>query len=181
MSVASSASVLYYSDTVTYADNTTEKVDIVSMPCPIFEQGEKLVMQRGAGICTVKSTPEREKACMTFLKWLTDAQTNVDFVTKLGYMPVKQEAFDICLPETIDNLENPMYVSLYQAFMETQDSYTFYTAPQMENYLSLETKFEESIRHELRMGRNIYLDAPAQAVKELSEQILDAFKADFQE
>ena len=138
-------------------------------------------MQRGAGICTVKSTPEREKACMTFLKWLTDAQTNVDFVTKLGYMPVKQEAFDTCLQETIGNLENPMYVSLYQAFMETQDSYTFYTAPQMENYLSLETKFEESIRQELRMGRNTYLDAPAQSVKELSERILDAFKADFQE
>lgn len=181
VSVASSASVLYYSDTVTYADNTTEKVDIVSMPCPIFEQGKKLVMQRGAGICTVKSTPEREKACMTFLKWLTDAQTNVDFVTKLGYMPVKREAFDACLPETIDHLENPMYVSLYQAFMETQDSYTFYTAPQMVTYLSLETKFEESIRRELRMGRNMYLDAPTQSVKELSERILDAFKADFQE
>ena len=68
VSVASSASVLYYSDTVTYADNTTEKVNIISMPCPVFENGEKLVMQRGAGICTVKSTPEREKACMTCLK-----------------------------------------------------------------------------------------------------------------
>ena len=60
VSVASSASVLYYSDTVTYADNTTEKVNMISMPCPVFENGEKLVMQRGAGICTVKSTPERE-------------------------------------------------------------------------------------------------------------------------
>lgn len=101
--------------------------------------------------------------------------------TKLGYMPVKREAFDACLPETIDNLENPMYVSLYQAFMETQDSYTFYTAPQMENYLSLETKFEESIRRELRMGRNMYLDAPTQSIDELSKQTLNALKADFQE
>ena len=32
VSVASSASVLYYSDEVTYADNTSEKVEIVSMP-----------------------------------------------------------------------------------------------------------------------------------------------------
>ena len=39
VSVASSASVLYYSDTVTYADNTTEKVNIISMPCPVFENG----------------------------------------------------------------------------------------------------------------------------------------------
>lgn len=62
-SVASSASVLYYSDVVTDENNRTEKVEIISLPCPIFEGGEKLVMQRGTGICTVKSTPEREKAC----------------------------------------------------------------------------------------------------------------------
>ena len=38
------------------------------MPCPVFARGETMVMQRGAGICTVKSTPEKEKACITFLK-----------------------------------------------------------------------------------------------------------------
>ena len=69
-----------------------EQVEIVSLPCPIFEDGEKLVMQRGVGVCTVKSTPEREKACMTFLKWLTEPERNVDFVTILGYMPVTKEA-----------------------------------------------------------------------------------------
>ena len=84
-----------------------------------------MVMQRGAGICTVKSTPEKEKACITFLKWLTEAQKNVEFVTSLGYMPVKQEAFDVCLPEAIEKLSDPMYVSLYQAFLKTQENYTF--------------------------------------------------------
>lgn len=71
VSVASSASVLYYSDTVTYPDNTSEQVSITSMPYLVFDGGEKLVMQRGVGMCTTKSTPEREKACITFLKWLT--------------------------------------------------------------------------------------------------------------
>ena len=45
-------------------------------------------MQRGVGMCTVKSTPEREQACITFLKWLTEPACNVEFVTSLGYMPV---------------------------------------------------------------------------------------------
>ena len=103
---------------VTYADNTSEKVEIVSMPCPVFARGETMVMQRGAGICTVKSTPEKEKACITFLKWLTEAQKNVEFVTSLGYMPVKQEAFDIYLPETIEKLSDPMYVSLVSGFFK---------------------------------------------------------------
>ena len=88
VSVASSASVLYYSDTVTYPDNTSEQVSITSMPYPVFDGGEKLVMQRGVGMCTTKSTPEREKACITFLKWLTSPERNVEFVTSLGYRPV---------------------------------------------------------------------------------------------
>lgn len=180
VSVASSASVLYYSDTVTYADNTTEKVNIISMPCPVFENGENLVMQRGAGICTVKSTPEREKACMTFLKWLTDAERNVEFVTQLGYMPVKQESFEKYLPDAIKQLQDPMYQSLYQAFLQTQEQYTFYTAPQYDDYLELETRFEDQIRQKLQIARRSYLELPEQSTVELVRATLESFMWDYQ-
>ena len=180
VSVASSASVLYYSDTVTYADNTTEKVNIISMPCPVFENGEKLVMQRGAGICTVKSTPEREKACMTFLKWLTDPKRNVEFVTQLGYMPVKQESFEKYLPDAIEQLQDPMYQSLYQAFLQTREQYTFYTAPQYDDYLELETRFENQIRQKLQIARNSYLELPEQSIAELIKTTLESFMRDYQ-
>ena len=174
--MASSASVLYYSDKVTYADSTSEKVEIVSMPCPVFARGETMVMQRGAGICTVKSTPEKEKACITFLKWLTEAQKNVEFVTSLGYMPVKQEAFDVYLPEAIEKLSDPMYVSLYQAFLKTQENYTFYTAPKLDSYLDLETKFEELIRQTLSVKRLEWQEHPEDMDKLVSETLED-FKA----
>ena len=180
VSVASSASVLYYSDTVTYADNTTEKVNIISMTCPVFENGENLVMQRGAGICTVKSTPEREKACMTFLKWLTDSKRNVEFVTQLGYMPVKQEAFEKYLPDAIEQLQDPMYQSLYQAFLQTQEQYTFYTAPKYEDYLELETRFEDQIRQKLQIARRSYVELPEQSMMELVRATLESFMRDYQ-
>ena len=153
VSVASSASVLYYADTVTYPDNTSEPVEIISLPCPTFAGGEKLVMQRGAGICTVRSTPERERACMTFLKWLTAPKRNVDFVTRLGYMPVTQTAFANELPNAVRTLDDPMYISLYQAYLDTQSGYTFYTPPQRRDYLELETRFEEQVRLQLTAGR----------------------------
>lgn len=41
VSVASSASVLYYSDEVTYADNTSEKIEIVSMHVPYFPKEKR--------------------------------------------------------------------------------------------------------------------------------------------
>ena len=107
VSVASSASSLYYSDVVTYPDNTSEEITIISRPCPVFEAGENLVMQRGVGFCTVRSTPEREQAAVTFLKWLTEPERNVEFVTRAGYMPVTREAFENELPKPLRDWRAP--------------------------------------------------------------------------
>ena len=179
VSVASSASVLYYSNVVTYPDNSTEQVEIISLPCPTFEGGEKLVMQRGAGLCTVKSTPEREKACMTFLKWLTEPKRNVDFVTALGYMPVTKEGFDKYLPDAIKTLSDPMYVSLYEAFLRTRQDYTFYTPPQREDYLDLETRFEKAARLRLTAGRAQYLEQDEDALDTLVRSTMEDFEKNY--
>lgn len=164
VSVASSASVLYYEDIVTYSDNRSEPIEMIAMPVPTFEGGEKLVMQRGAGFCTVKSTPEREQAAVTFLKWLTEPKKNVEFVTSVGYMPVTKAAFEY-LPDTVDQLENPKYRSLYQAFIKTQEEYRFYTAPQKDSYLSKEQSFETDIRA-------IFRDAVTEYQRGVSEEKL---------
>ena len=178
VSVASSASVLYYSDTVTYPDNTSEQVEIASMPYPVFEGGEKLVMQRGVGMCTKKSTPEREGACITFLKWLTEPERNVEFVTALGYMPVTRESFEAYLPAAVENLTDPMYISLYKTYLQTREDYTFYYAPQMENYLDLETRFENLSRLKLMAGRAQFQEGSGTA-EELVWDTLDSFKLDY--
>ena len=179
VSVASSASVLYYSDVVTYPDNTTERVEIVSLPCPTFREGEKLVMQRGAGICTVKSTPERERACAAFLQWLTEPERNVDFVTGLGYMPVTRQGFDEYLPAAVAELTDPMYVSLYQAFLKTRQDYTFYTPPQRADYLDLETRFEKLARLKLTAGRAQYLEQGPESLEDLIQSTREGLRASF--
>ena len=154
---------------MTYSDNTSEEIEYIVRPCPVFEDGDKLVMQRGAGICTVRSTPEREKAAMVFLKWLTAPEQNVELVTRLGYMPVTQEAFDTYLPQAIEELEDPKYQELYRAFLQTQEEYTFYTSPQRDDYLAIETSLEEQVRLLLSAAAKNYqagddLKAAAQAV-----------------
>lgn len=176
VSVASSASILYYSDVVTYPDNTSEDITIISRPCPVFENGEKLVMQRGAGFCTVRSTPERERAAVTFLKWLTEPERNVEFVTRAGYMPVTQVAFENELPKAIEGLESAKYASLYQAYLDTQANYEFYVPPQLETYLSLETTLEDQVRTQLALGRQDYLDAGEIGLEQISADRLQTFR-----
>ena len=176
VSVASSASILYYSDVVTYSDNTSEEITIVSRPCPVFENGEKLVMQRGAGFCTVRSTPEREQAAVTFLKWLTEPEHNVEFVTRTGYMPVTRSAFENELPKAIEELESAKYVSLYQAYLDTQKNYEFYVPPQLQSYLSLETTLEDNVRAQFALGRQDYLNGGEAKLAQISTERLKTFQ-----
>lgn len=180
VSVASSASVLYYSDVVTYPDNTSEQVEIIALPCPIFEGGENLVMQRGVGMCAVRSTPERERACMTFLKWLNDPQRNVALTTAMGYMPVTKQGFDEYLPQAVETLENPLYASLYEAFLQTRQDYRFYVPPQREDYLDLETRFEKLTRLKLTAGQTQLQEQGADAMDTLTQSTLEAFKESYE-
>ena len=174
--MASSASVLYFSNEVIHSDNTTEQVELIVLPCPVFENGSRTVMQRGAGMCTVKSEPEREEAAITFLKWLTEPQCNTQFVVETGYMPVVQEAFDEYLPQSIEGLTEQKYVELYRAYVDTQAEYDFYTAPQLETYLDTETAFEEDIRRQLLSGRNAYLEAGGEDPQLLERLVTESFE-----
>ena len=134
-------------------------------------------MQRGAGFCVTKSVPEKEKAAAKFLKWLTEPENNVEFVTKTGYMPVTKDAFAL-LPEFVKKLESSKYRSLYEAIDKTQAEYRFYTAPQLPNYLDLEMRFEKNVRLELSRARQEYLNKldKLSSGKELSDKEKQAEK-----
>lgn len=180
VSVASSASVLYFSDQVTYADNTSENVELLVQPCPVFREGSRTVMQRGAGMCTVRSTPEREQAAVTFLKWLTEPACNARFAVSAGYMPTTQEAFDVYLPQEIQSLTDPKYTALYDAYAKTQPAYEFYVPPQLESYQDLEASFEKNIRLCMLDAREAYLQAGGND-QALLEQLVQESLVQFQQ
>ena len=175
-SVGSSASVLYYTNEVIRADNTSEIVEFDIMPVPTFAGGEKMVMQRGAGICTVKSTPEKEQAAIRFLKWLTDPERNSQFAVSTGYMPVVQEAYDSYLPQCIEKLTAQRYVELYRAYIETQRDYLFYKAPQTDSYLQLEDAFESNVRKHLSAARNSFIESGDESGAALDRLIADSYE-----
>ena len=91
----------------------------------------------------------------TFVKWLTSPEVNVRFVTSVGYMPVTERGFEL-LPNEIEKLESPKYKSLYNAYIQTQKDYEFYSAPKFDSYLDLETAFEKEVRRLLRKAAMEY-------------------------
>lgn len=56
--LGSTASILYYNDTVTYPDNTSEPMNLQILPPPTAKGKPLLVTQAGVGLCAYKTTEQ---------------------------------------------------------------------------------------------------------------------------
>ena len=120
--ISSSAAVLYYNDTVTYPDNRSEPMDLKVLALPINKSGNKVDTLAGTGLCAYKTTDEKAKAAAIFAKWITESGRNLDFVTKTGYMPVRNEAFNKVLDMEFENHD---YKELYHSLSKMEKDYSF--------------------------------------------------------
>ena len=126
----STSSANYFPDEIETADGT-KTIDYITLPAPVFEGGEAYAVQQGAGMVVTKSTPEREYAAVTFLKWFTNEENNLLFGCTSGYMPVKKSAFSVqMLDQTIAdnglNVPGKTYEALTSCFDTVQNT-TLYT------------------------------------------------------
>lgn len=90
--VGSTSGSAYFPNEVNVSDTESYPIESLVMAAPCFENGEKVAVQQGAGMVVTKSDEKTEYGAVTFLKWFTDAQRNLDFSIFSGYLPVKKEA-----------------------------------------------------------------------------------------
>ncbi len=91
--IGSTSSAVYFPSEVT-EDGGKRSIEAEVLPLPVFENGSRVCVQQGAGMAVTKSSPEKEAAAATFLKWFTENENNIVFSAKSGYLPVKKEAND---------------------------------------------------------------------------------------
>lgn len=96
--VGSSASASYFPKQVETGKDNAYPITCHAMPYPYYEGGSKVAVQQGAGMAVTKSDTLRETAAVTFLKWFTAPEQNIDFAITTGYMPVQNASLD---PNTI--------------------------------------------------------------------------------
>lgn len=91
--VGSSSGAMYFPS---WIEDDGKQVPINSniLPYPTFEGSEPLTIRQGAGMCVSKSTEEKERAAVTFLKWFTSKENNLRFVGDSGYLPVVKSAYE---------------------------------------------------------------------------------------
>ncbi len=129
--LGSTASILYYNDTVTYPDNTSEPIALQILPPPTADGADLLVTQAGVGLCAYKTTEQKAEAAEVFARWLTDAERNLDFCVETGYMPVNKAAFDKISEY---DFKSDAYKNLYSAIARVNATATAVREPSFTGY-----------------------------------------------
>lgn len=157
-STGSTAGVAFFSPVVTYADNTSEPAELVILPYPVFAGGEKVAIQRGAGMSVIKSTREKENLAGIFLKWFTSPENNLRFVSCTGYLPVTEAAFGEIMSREIENISDDNIKKLLQTSMIMQNEYEFYIPPLFDGIDELQAQYEGQLKEIAARSRNSYID-----------------------
>ena len=139
----SSAAILYYNDTVTYSDNTSEPMNLEVAPMPQSNLDNAIATQAGVGLCAYKTTEQKGEAAAVFARWLTESDRNLQFVTDTGYMPVTDGAFD-----EIESypFEEASYKTLYVTLKKVRDTSTLVEEPIYDGYYDKIAMLYEKLR-----------------------------------
>ena len=159
--IGSSAAILYYNDTVTYEDGTSEPMDPEILPLPAENGKKPYITQAGVGLCAYKTTSQKAEASAIFAKWLTEPERNLEFVCQTGYMPVTNGAFDKiddCRFKTAD------YEKLYAVLKKVKESSEVLSEQQSPEYYSKVYAFYDYLRNEQKQF--ILSNTPPEALAE---------------
>ena len=159
--IGSSAAILYYNDTVTYEDGTSEPMDLEILPLPAESGKKPYITQAGVGLCAYKTSSQKAEAAVIFAKWLTEPERNLEFVCQTGYMPVTNGAFDKiddCRFKTAD------YEKLYAALKKVKESSEVLSEQQSPEYYSRVYAFYDYLRNEQKQF--ILSNTPPEALAE---------------
>lgn len=159
--IGSSAAILYYNDTVTYEDGTSEPMNLEILPLPAENGKKSYITQAGVGLCAYKTSVQKAEAAVTFAKWLTEPDRNLDFVCQTGYMPVTNGAFD-----KIDGyrFKTDDYKKLYSTLKKAKESSEALSEQQSPEYYSRVYAFYDYLRNEQKQF--MLSDAPPAALAE---------------
>ena len=172
-STGSTAGVLFYGDSITYPDNTSEKVAFTILPYPVFAGGEKVAIQRGAGMVVASATPEKEYAAALFLKWFTAPKQNLRFISSTGYLPVTHQAFREIMAHQVCATENANVQKLLETAVEMHGEYRFITAPNYAKLDAMSKAYETELKAAMREGRQRVRDGQA------AHDVMEALRAAF--
>lgn len=127
------------------------------LPYPVFEGGEKAAIQRGSGMIVTKSNGAKEYAAGIFLKWFTQPENNIRFITGTGYLPVTKTAFDNIISSDVEKIQDKSTQTLLKAAAQMYKQYDFFIPPVFDGIDVLQKNYENKLKQLAGEDRNKYM------------------------
>lgn len=184
--VGSTSGIPYFPKQVIEDDNTSYDIDVVFQEIPVFEGGSNVAVQQGAGMVVAKKGEVEEYASIVFLKWFTETERNINFTINSAYLPVKKEANDLALIQSMIDKNDIQMDAAIQGGMEvavnTVNNYELFTSEAFNHGTDARTLLQSSLVDEAKAARQKVLDLMAsgssreEALSQLiNDQIFDAW------
>ena len=121
----SSSSASYFPDQV-IGDEESYPIGYAILPAPVFEGGNVIHVQQGAGMCVTTSDATHEYAACEFLKWFTEKENSLTFACASSYLPVRNDANTV---EALDDVIAVGNLSIsskaFDCLKEVMENYDF--------------------------------------------------------
>lgn len=130
------SSAAYFPDKVENEDGIYD-IDYIVKNAPVMDDGERYMVQQGAGMAVTKSDEQHEYAACVFLKWFTQKENNLKFACESAYMPVLKEAdsveaLDRVIADNNIEINDKVYACLKEVLGDI-DNVDFYASKSCEN------------------------------------------------
>lgn len=184
--VGSTSGMPYFPKQVIEDDNTSYDIDVVFQEIPVFEDGSNVAVQQGAGMVVAKKGEVEEYASVLFLKWFTETERNIDFTINSAYLPVKKEANDLALIESMIDKNNIQMDEAIKAGMavavNTVNNYELFTSKAFNHGTDARTLLQTALVNDAKAVRQQLIDLMAagssreEALSQLiNDQVFDAW------
>lgn len=152
--IGSSSGATFFPDKVIVNDTQSYPIEMQPYRCPVFEGGEQVAVQQGAGMVVTQNEDKREiYASVEFLKWFTSEERNTVFSVSSGYVPVVKSAYDKAFLQSNVDISEEMKAVIGTA-IDTANVSELYTPRAFANGTSARSILENAMQEQAKNDRN---------------------------
>lgn len=185
----SSSSASYFPDQV-IGDEESYPIGYAILPAPVFEGGNDIHVQQGAGMCVTKSDATHEYAACEFLKWFTEKENSLTFACASSYLPVRNDANTVeALDDVIETGNLSISSKAFDCLKEVMENYDFdkfYTPSCFVNEFATRKVLDYDLSDKAQADREAIEEQVAQGASReealepyVSDEAFDAWYEDF--
>lgn len=158
--IGSTSGSTYFPQNVSRPDGSHYSVEGKVLPLPVFNGGQRVAVQQGAGFLLVASEETRHQKALDFLSWFSRPEQNLTYALESGYLPVTREGIrKETLVQALESvgMSETLSAQVLETAAQMVEESRLYTNKPFQNGSQARKILNGSIKEWSQNGRQLYL------------------------